>query len=212
MARTVLAVFDSKFVADKAVDDLRQNGLSSDMVEIFARSARERGAGAGELKRKKIKNEIFTDELGTGFRIGAGVGGGVGVAGGLLVISGEIVLPFLTAMLASGPLAVVGVALGVIGLGMLTGTLTGGLFGSLLGLGISETELHQYARSVREDQVVVAVMADWDAVDPVLQVLERYAPLELEEKPYSRLKDGPVGKSSNAPHVQSTTREHEEHQ
>jgi hypothetical protein len=205
-----MAVFDSKFVADKAVDELWQNGFEKDTVEMFARPIYKKGSEANELNNKPIQNEIFINEQGAGLRIGAGIGGGMGIAGGLLASSGAIALPVLGPLLAGGALGAIGVALGLAALSAAAGGVVGGVLGDLLGLGISEDELRQYARNVREDQVVVAVLADWGAVDPAMQILEKHNPLVLEEKPYTRQMAGLIGKTTNAARVKSRTREGEE--
>lgn len=208
MARTIFAVFESKFAADRAVYELKQNGLPGDLVEVFARS--EGSSGRGAAKRRKIASEIFTDELGAGMRIGAGIGGSIGAAGGLLAISGTAAIPFLAPLLAGDGLAAAGVALAAVGLGMAAGCLTGGLVGSLCGLGISDDELFRYARSVREDPVVVAVFPDRDTIDPIISLLEKHGPLELIEKINDQAVEEPAGKPAGAPRVQAVTRERKE--
>jgi hypothetical protein len=207
MARTVIAVFDSKYMADKAVYDLHENGLASDMIEMFARPILKKGTDAKEQKHKRVPAEITIGPLGAGTHIGAGIGGAVGIAAGLLIISGALSVPILT----GSALPWISILLAVVIVGAMAGGLVGSLLGGLLGLAISEEELQQYARIVREDQVVVAVLAEWGLVDPVLQILHKHNPLEIEEKPYSQRITGRHGTTTSSPQVQSIAQEHEEH-
>lgn len=211
MARTIFATFDSVFMASRAVQDLRESGLSQDRVDILSRSATAGPDPAdwlnsAEGKAAPIEPEVRVTGAQAGILIGLGVGIAVGITSGLLAWLGDIPLP---GMLDLGPLSHTAAALTVAMASVLAGGAAGGALGDLISLGIPEEEMRQYARTVRDDKIVVAILADWDTVDPMIQILSRHNPLSIEEKPYSRLKSGWLKKSSPALGIQAPQRERE---
>jgi hypothetical protein len=195
MARTVLAVFESVFTAKLAVHELLESGLSGEMVDIVPRpkGALDLGSPAF-IKSHPARMEVEQDGLGLGMRIGAGIGGAAGLTGGLLSAVGALpfVLPNLFAVSETGMYWLT-IGAGLIA-GILAGFILGGFLGSLAGLSIPAEELRQYARVARREPVVVTVLADWDAVDPVIEILAKHNPLELTERNFSRLPSGQAGK------------------
>jgi hypothetical protein len=199
MARTIIAVFDSMFSAKKALVELEEYGVSGDMIQVFSRPARSKTIEI-PAKAKKVQMEVEVGGQSAGMCIGAGIGSAIGLAGGLMAAFGA--LPLL-GFSAADPLSGAATVLAATG----TAALAGGLFGLLLGgsldTGIPETELHQYARAVRSDEVVVAVLADWDAVDSVVQLIQRNTPLRLEERSFRKLRPGQVGGTPSAQKAQA---------
>lgn len=62
----------------------------------------------------------------------------------------------------------------------------GGLVGAMLGPGIPEDEVRQYARNIRQGKVLVAILANREMVDQVIEILNRHRPLEVKEERISR--------------------------
>ena len=194
MARAIVAVYDSFYLANKAVQELAASGYPRNMIDILSRSSHEK-AGSSELALQSggVKPEIQTGGQAAGIQIGAGIGGAVGVSGGLLAGLGMLHLPGLFATAAGRPLAAALAGLALAGVAAGIGSLAGMLLGWLLGLGIPEEEARQYAKNVRNGEVMVNVMADWDTVDPVIEILSKHSPLEVKEKAISWQKSGRVG-------------------
>lgn len=191
MARTVLAVFESVFSASQAVNELSENGLNGNMIEIFPRpKGALETAAVHNRKTSHVVSEVDKDAHGIGLQVGAGIGAALGISGGLMAEAGALPLAWLE------PLALPGVwtTVIVISIAALIGAAAcaalGGLLGGLLGLNIPDGEIRQYARAARREPVMVAVLADWDSIDPVLQILNKHNPLELVEKPYKRPDSG----------------------
>ncbi len=192
MARTVVAIFESYYSADRAVRELFKDGFPRDMVDVFPTTHIKSSENASETKIDSLQPEIEVDGASIGLKVGAGVGGAVGGTSGLLALMGALNLSLLTPLVAGSPLAAALAFFLFTGVGAASGGLTGSLFGHFLGMGISDAEARQYAKNVRENDVAVTVLADWDSVDPVIEILSRYNPLEVQEKALGRLKTGRV--------------------
>lgn len=211
MARTIFATFDSVFSASKAVHDLNENGFAQNKLDILTRAVADETDPAeweAAAKARSIQPEIRVTGSTAGINIGIGIGAAVGIAAGLLAWMGEISMP---AVLVPGPMANLAVAMSTAIASMLAGGIAGGALGDLFKLGIPEEEMRQYACNVRAEKIVVAILADWDSVDPMIQLLTRHSPLSIEEKPYDRLKSAWLKKSGQARGVQVSPREGEDH-
>jgi uncharacterized membrane protein len=121
------------------------------------------------------------DELRAGGTVGAGIGGSLGITGGLLAGFGAIHFPLL-ASISTGAFTTLSEVAVLAAIGVAAGAIAGSLLGGLVGLGIPENEVLQYAKTVRKSKVMVMVVADWDAVDGTIAVLERYNPLNIQQK------------------------------
>src|SRR5262249_44265654 len=115
---TVVAAFQDRLEAERAVDDLEQAGFRKEDIGYVIRGADVAAGG------------MITDEEGTkdgrgavaGMATGAGLGAVLGAAAAML-------LPGVGPILATGILTT---ALG----GAIAGTAVGGIFGAMTGLGI----------------------------------------------------------------------------
>ncbi len=179
MARTVIAVFESVYIAKKAIWELVDSGYPRERIDLLAEQIP--GLDDQPGKPEPAYSEIVMNEFRAGVSIGGGIGGSLGIIAGLLVVLGAIHLPLLAAI-STGSMTPLIETAAITGVGLVIGAFTGSLFSGLLGLGIPEEELQQYAKTVRQHKVTVMVVADWDAVDGTLEVLEHYNPLELKQK------------------------------
>lgn len=178
MARTVVAIYESVYIAEKAIWDLQDLGYPRDRIEVVAAPIRERIAAS--RKTEKVRPEVVENEIGLGLSIGAGIGSSLGIIGAMLFGLGAMHVPSIAQ--AAGNYATAAAALAAVIIGLVAGSGSGALLGSLIGLGIPEEEARKYAKSVRSDNVTVMVLADWDAIDGAIEVLTRHNPLELNEK------------------------------
>ncbi len=192
MARTVLAVFESVFSAKLAVYDLLENGLNSDMIDILPRPKGSLDAAAvGPVKKSpRVVTEVDKDAHGVGLQVGLGIGAAIGAAGGVMGLAGALPLALFDTLALNGILSNLIVVFGGASAGAVFCGAFGGLIGGLVGLNIPDEEIRQYARVARREPVMVAILADWDSIDPVIQILSNHNPLELIEKPYSRVDAG----------------------
>lgn len=207
MARTVIAVYDSIYSAAKAKRELEDSGISNEGIDVFARpieSARDDFSKAVQIRR--FRPEVHLDGGGAGAQVGMGIGGAIGAAGALLIWLGTISMP--ASVLAFGPSSTLVAALAVVVLSLIGGGILGGLAGSMIGLAIPESELLQYAKIVHERDVLLSVQADWEALDPVIDVLSKFNPLAVEEKTYRWSKPETKGKKPAYNPMNMNPREH----
>ena len=160
MPQTLLAAFDSRAAADKAITALEEAGYESKDISVITKDTHdvERTTGA---------------DVAEGAGSGAATGGVIGGIAGLLAGAG--VIPALTGLLIGGPIAAALGATGVVATtisGAVTGAVAGGLIGGLMGLGVSEEDARYYDETVNEGGVVVAVPVAEDDDDEARAILE----------------------------------------
>lgn len=152
MAKTIIGLFEDKYVADHAIEELLHYGYSNKEISLIMKEEKK-------IIRKNNNVETSVTEGAASGAVGGGVIGGIA---GLLVGIGAIAVPGFGAILIAGPIAA---ALGLTGAaattvsGAITGAVAGGLVGSLVGLGIPEEEAHVYEQEIREGAVLIAVPA-----------------------------------------------------
>jgi hypothetical protein len=181
MARTVVAIYDDFQSANNAVRELVDGGFPRDNISIIA-SNNEGDYGYKGTAKDTAGDETVADETGTGAGVGAGIGAAVGGIGGLLVGLGALTIPGIGPVIAAGPLAVALSTLTGAGVGAVAGGVTGGLLGALIGLGIPEQEAEYYAEGVRRGGVLVTVQADEHNTDVIIDTLNRYHPIDMNER------------------------------
>jgi hypothetical protein len=171
MTKTVAALYDDFQSAQQATRDLVNHGFDRNDVSLAANDA------SGEYSRylEDSDVDVMTDEGAAG----AGTGALIGGLGGLVVGLGALLIPGVGPIIAAGPLvnALVGA-----GIGAGVGAVTGGLIGALIDLGIPENEAEYYAEGIRRGGTLVTVRTTEDLVDSVKDILDRYHPVDMEER------------------------------
>jgi hypothetical protein len=135
----MIAVFDDRLAAERAVDELLQCGFAPDQVGFVIR---------GE---DAVRGGMISDATGAKDAKGA-VGGALAGAtiGGLTAAAVTALIPGVGPILAAGSLAMFfGYAA--------AGAAVGGIFGALTGLGVSEEEARYYEQAFNEGRALVAV-------------------------------------------------------
>lgn len=157
--RAVVALFESRDEAERAVRDLHEAGFDRDGIGVVLRERDAEGrmleaTGSGAVE---------------GAATGAATGGVLGGLLGLLVGVGALALPGIGPIVAGGVLAsVLGTAAGTAVAGAGIGAAAGGLLGALTGLGVPDDEAERLERGVREGGVLLVVHPegrDGDAQD-----------------------------------------------
>lgn len=166
--QTIIGIFQDRFDAETAVDELEEMGFNPKDVSVVVKD------GAVVTQNSGSKGGSVAE----GAVSGAATGGVLGGLAGLLIGIGALVIPGVGAFLVGGPIAV---ALGLTGAaattisGATTGALAGGLVGGLIGLGIPEDEARVYEQRVREGAVLLAVPTHTDTGEKeVRKVFEDY--------------------------------------
>lgn len=143
----LVAVFDDRFEAEQAVNDLEAAGLEQDKVGFVLRGSDVSRGG------------MITDAVGTKDGRGAAFGAAAGAAiGGTLGAAGAMLLPGI------GPVVAVGLFGAMFG-GAIAGTAVGGILGAMVGLGVSQEEAEYYERMFQQGKAIVAVRANGHAED-----------------------------------------------
>jgi hypothetical protein len=137
---TVLGAFETRRMAELAVDDLLAAGFDAGDLSVLGRH--------GELTEVTPEHET-ADKTMTGAGIGAAVGGFGSIALGLAAAA----IPGIGPVVALGPFsAALSAALG--------GGFVGGLIGFFAAHGVPEHDAARYAERVRAGAYVVAVHTD----------------------------------------------------
>jgi hypothetical protein len=185
MDTTVVALFDDMSTAEKAVHELENLGFSRDHISLMAAN---RGADDGGAS---------TGSAADGAAAGAGIGAVLGGLAGLLVGIGALAIPGIGPIIAAGPLAA---ALGGAGIG----AAAGGVIGALVDAGIPEEQAQYYAEGVRRGGTLVTVNASEGMADRATNVLNRYGPVDINQRAASWRQSGWSGFDEDAAEYRDT--------
>lgn len=165
---TLVAAFQDRLEAERAVDELEQAGFPPDDLGYAIRGsdAVEGGMITDTQGAKDRKGAV------TGMATGAGLGAVLGAAAALLI-------PGVGPVVAGGVLAM---AFG----GAIAGTAVGGIFGALTGLGMSEDEARFYEKEFHSGRALVAVKAGQRAADAA-RILRKHGGYDLQNRPIAEV-------------------------
>jgi hypothetical protein len=138
---TLVGIFQSRYEAELALDELRQAGFSEKDIGFAIRGDDAVAGGA-------ITDAQLTKD-GHGAAKGMVAGG---LAGGLVGAAAVLALPGI------GPILSMGMLASALGFGA-AGVATGGILGALSGLGISEDEARVYEKEFHAGRAIVTVHA-----------------------------------------------------
>ncbi|MBI3966405.1 MAG: hypothetical protein HY329_12300 [Chloroflexi bacterium] len=138
---TVVSVFTSRSVADRAVDDLLQQGFTRDAISVVAR---------GREGVTTFDRDYRWDDEDHATAGGGAVAGGLT---GLLIGAGVALIPGVGPIFAAGPIAA---AVGAL-MGGAAGAAIGGIAGGLIHAGVPEEEARYYEDRFREGGFLVTV-------------------------------------------------------
>ncbi len=175
MANIILASFEQRSDADKAVDELVHSGYNTKEISVMMKAPAEGENVAGS--RATMTKGVVSDTLG-----GVGTGAVIGGLAGLLIGVAAITIPGLGPLLFAGPLAS---ALGISGAtattvsGVVIGGAAGGLVGLFEGFGATREQAKQYERVVKEGGVVLAVPPKPEKEDEVENILNKHNAQQL---------------------------------
>jgi hypothetical protein len=168
--RTVTALFSDLTAAQEVVDDLSSMGFQPETISIVANDASGQYASylAAEAQASAADEDMRMEE-------GAGIGA---LMGGLIGL-GAMAIPGIGPVIAAGPLVAALVGAGV---GAATGAVTGGLIAGLVELGVPDSEASFFAEAVRRGGTLVLVNTTDDWVERVVDVMEAYHPIDVEDR------------------------------
>jgi hypothetical protein len=174
MTETVTYIYDDPSLAGEAVRALEAAGFTRDEISIVRQN------GDVELM------ETHSDSVADGATTGASVGLAAGAGAGLLASLGLIAIPGLGPLVAAGVLATT-LATGA------AGAVGGGVLGALIDYGISEEDAPVYAENLRRGGTLVSVRADANRVEQAELIMQRFSPVDIEEREQAYRDEGWTG-------------------
>lgn len=156
MARKIVGAFNTEQEATRAIEDLKQQGYSTDDISVIAKDRDDVNAVTDETETKAPE----------GLASGAATGGLLGGVTGLLAGLGALAIPGIGPIVAAGPIAATLT-------GAAVGAGAGGLVGGLIGLGIPEDEAREYDEYVEEGRILVMVEVEDDRSGSVYDTFRR---------------------------------------
>ncbi len=153
--QTIIGVFTSRSNAENAVNALRQQGFTTEEINIIS---------------KKQENDDHSDnnsddDILDGTLTGSTLGG----IGGLLLGAGALAIPGIGPIIAAGPIA-----------GAISGAIAGGITGGLIDWGIPAGESHHYEQEVVQGSILALVRTDAAKVNSVAQILRQNGAKEVK--------------------------------
>ena len=139
MDKKYFKVFDNETDAIKAVDQLKNEGFTSDQISVIAKNTEKLPNDAEEVA------PTATD----GLVAGAAAGGAVGLTGILIGMS-ALAIPGIGPILAAGPILT---TFGGAAAGAVSGA--GGLKKPLQDLGLEEEEADRYLNDIKNGKILV---------------------------------------------------------
>jgi hypothetical protein len=163
--RVVIALFDDRAGAERAIRDLKNAGFSNEQLGAASQDPVGSGNPAGEKADRDDTSPPpgTLDGLTEGATVGAVTGG---VMGGLLGMISALLLPGV------GPL-IVGCVLASSIMGLGVGAATGSLIGALVGMGVPEADARYFDAGLRQGMTLVTVHATENVAEAVA-ILERH--------------------------------------
>jgi hypothetical protein len=173
--KSLNGVFFDRRSGERAYGLLREMGYSDDVSVLLSDEARVRYFPSPELK-----GEVVGDADGDGLGFGSIIGAGAGAAlGALLGAAACLAIPGPGVMVV-GPITAVLI-------GAALGGLSGGMIGSLLGIGYSEEEAKKSEENVKPGNVIIGInprseadaeriSREWRAAGGEIIIQEQQAP------------------------------------
>jgi hypothetical protein len=191
MSRTIGFLYDSYAQAAHAVSDLEAAGISGADIGFVANNS---ASGEACVNTATITAGQSAE---TGATVGAAVGGGAGLLAGL----GLLAIPGLGPVVAAGWLAttVMGAAAGAG-----AGAAAGGILGMLTNAGITETDAHLYAESVRRGSTLVTVRCDDGRIGAVEQIMRQHNPVDPDDRRRNYRDTGWAAFDESTPPIRTT--------
>jgi hypothetical protein len=158
--RIASAVFDSREEAERALSNLRSEGINDDAISIIGRHGEQSDTSGG----------IDSDEE-AGEAAGDGIKGALGgaVVGGLLGVA-ALAIPGVGPLAAAGAIAS-GAIPGAAAIGAGVGAAAGGLMGLLTDHGVSEEDAAYYEPRIKDGGTFLSVDAE-KAGRPIEEIRE----------------------------------------
>lgn len=167
MSKTIVAIFKSFDMAEKAAYQIRDNGLRTDNISILVKDNHTNSYNHQPIETGKILSlsmglrERITDGIITGGILGGIAGIIAGAAGMFFQGPGMIA--------AAGPIT-----------GLITGFAAGGLIGALVDSGMPKIKGQEYEKLISDGNVFFSMKADEDRIEQIIELLKENGALRIE--------------------------------
>jgi len=177
MAKTVAAIFDNRSNAEKAAQEIKDQGLRTEDISIVAKEKDDKNysynenSNEGRMENNNDGRMNFTGKSEVNDNISDGVisGGVLGGLAGLLIGAGSMVVPGLGIVAAAGPIT-----------GLISGAVTGGIVGGLIDLGIPEDRGRQYESDIKAGKILFTMNADEKNIDKISSILKENGAISVD--------------------------------
>jgi hypothetical protein len=160
---TVIALFETRTAAERAVDGLIAAGFRRDQLSVITGDSRSANDTPDLGPIPEVSKGMETGG-------GAAVGGLAGFIGGIIALA----IPGIGPALAVGPLAA-----GIMGAGI--GAATGGLVGALKGHGVPEADAARMSEAIRRGKVLISAHVPAEEADTAATVMADYGAIDVDE-------------------------------
>jgi len=164
--KTIVGLFDNFSDAQSVVSELERIGIDRNNISLVANKDRAGVSTTGDSGGGSDAGDVAGGAV-----TGAAVGGVAGLVAGLAMLA----IPGVGPVLAMGP---IGTALAGAGVG----AAAGGLIGALTTAGVPEEEAGYYVEGVRRGGTLVTVSARDEQADQAMDIMNRYNPVDIEER------------------------------
>jgi uncharacterized protein (TIGR02271 family) len=180
----LVAVYSDQASAESAVQDLVSAGVNRDNISVLSNDTE------GRYKSYFDDNGNLVDHDDVSAGEGAGFGAVIGTLAGL----GLALIPGVGPILAAGPAAVALTA----GVGAAAGAATGGITAGLVDFGVSNEDAQTYQEVLRRGGSLVIVEGASAANNSAYDILNRYNPVDIEERGQAYRTEGWQGYNASA--------------
>lgn len=172
--KTVVGLYDDLGDARQAVTELKSRGFGDSEVSLIAHASTEEyhryfDTTSGAYRAANV------DETHSGAGTGAGIGALLGGLAGLLAGLSIITIPGIGPIIGAGPIASTLA-------GALAGGVVGGLLGALTDMGVPEEHAGYYSEGVRRGGSLVIVKTSAAQVDQATTILQKFHPVDVEQR------------------------------
>lgn len=175
LAKTIVAIFEVYDNAEKAANEIRNNGLRTDNISIISKGNRNKAYYKPNYNKRQIKiisSGLIPHLVSKRERISDGIITG-GIFGGVIgIIAGvsSMYISGLGIISAVGPIAC-----------LIVGLILGGLIGGLLDLGIPKKRRKEYDNLILNGNTIFSMKVDEERMESIIEIIEQNGALLVEK-------------------------------
>lgn len=175
MAKTIVAIFEFFDNAEKAANEIKDNGLRTDNISLLVNNNGNKAyykSNNEDEKMQLVDKEIVTYPFSKRERISDGIitGGIFGGIIGILIGAVDMFIQNLGFIAAIGPIS-----------GLLFGLILGGIIGAVSGVNIPKKKRKEYDELVSKGNTLFSMKVDEDRIDSIIKIIKDNGALSVEK-------------------------------